>query len=207
MIPVLPYNLPDEALLKNNQIPDCLVWQPDDVYLVLGRSNDAIKSLYTERVEEDGITVLKRPSGGETVILTPATLVIACTSKLQTFNRPRDFFKWCNDIIIGVLNDYGTEGLHQKGISDISVGDKKILGSAMFKAPDRYFYHAVLNVSELPGTIAWYIRHPGREPDYRKGRTHAEFVTSMAIEGIVIDFQQIKKELFNNFQQHLNQLR
>ena len=44
-------------------------------------------------------------------------------------------------------------------------------------------YHAVLNVSEDPGLFEKYLRHPGREPGYRTGRSHSEFVTSLKAEG------------------------
>lgn len=203
---MLSYNLPDEALLKSPNIPDVLVWQPDDVYLVLGRSNTAEHSIHLERAQADGVVVLKRPSGGETVLLTPATLVIACTCRLHAFAKPSQFFAWCNRVVISCLQSYGIEHLSQKGISDVSFGEQKLLGSAMFKAPDRLFYHAVLNVSELPGTIAWYISHPSREPDYRKGRPHTDFITSLSAIANLPSIHQIAADLLSAFQKQLHQL-
>jgi lipoate-protein ligase A len=44
-------------------------------------------------------------------------------------------------------------------------------------------YQAVLNVSEDPILFEKYLRHPRREPDYRSGRSHSEFVTSLKAEG------------------------
>lgn len=200
------YNLPDEELLRRSAVPAVLVWQPDDIYLVLGRSNSSEKSIYLDRAMADGVTILKRPSGGETVLLTPATLVIACTCPLHRFNRPSQFFDWCNFLIIKCLEGYGIGNLGQKGISDVSVGEQKILGSAMFKAPDRLFYHAVLNVSELPGTIAWYIAHPSREPDYRKGRPHTDFITSLSAIAEISSVHQVSSDLQLAFSKHLHEL-
>ncbi len=54
------------------------------------------------------------------------------------------------------------------------------------------YYHAVLNISEEVSMISRYIKHPPREPDYRQGRSHEEFVTSLAKEGYKFDYYDIK---------------
>lgn len=176
---IQPYHLPDSQLLRCGDIPAGMVWQPDDLYIVLGRSNQPEKSLRPENIAADAAPVIRRPSGGEAVILSPRTLVVAQVWPLSTSSQ-KEVFTLCNRLIIESLVAMGVEGLNQKGISDISVGMRKIAGSAMHKARDRWFYHAVLNIAEPAGTIAWYLAHPPREPDYRQGRPHSEFVTNLA---------------------------
>jgi lipoate-protein ligase A len=85
----------------------------------------------------------------------------------------------------------GIENLNSKGISDLSIGDKKIMGSSMYLKGNDLFYHAVLNVSEEVSLISKYLKHPKKEPDYRKGRPHNEFVTSLHAEGYYIDVDVI----------------
>ena len=65
---VTPYNLTDAALF-NGKGDGLLVWQPDDTYIVLGQSNTTELSLISENVTADNITVTKRPTGGEAVVL------------------------------------------------------------------------------------------------------------------------------------------
>ena len=77
--------------------------------------------------------------------------------------------------------------VYYKGISDIAIKDKKILGSAIYRSKDKIFYQAVLNVSENPQLFDKYLKHPKKEPDYRNGRLHSDFVTSFHAEGYVID--------------------
>lgn len=176
---VLKYDLPDLTILNSEASTEVCVWQPDKTYLVLGQSNRAETALFTDKVTADNIPVYKRPSGGETVILTPHMLVIAVSFKEIKLQNPAVYFKKINDTLISVLAENGFTGLSQKGISDISRGPKKILGSSIYRKPGRVFYHAVLNVAEDPGVIAKYIRHPQKEPDYRQGRAHEDFVTSL----------------------------
>jgi len=198
---VFPYNLPDSRLLTCERIPAGMLWQPDDLYIVLGRSNQPEKSLRTENVLTDGAQVLRRPSGGEAVILTPRTLVVAQAWPLNASSSQKDVFAGCNRLIIEALTGLGVQGLNQKGISDISIGMQKIAGSAMHKARDRWFYHAVLNIAEPAGTIAWYLAHPAREPDYRQQRPHSDFVTSLAETGHPSDPQTYVDALTEKFRQ------
>ena len=93
MIDVLKYNLPDINILDENQ-PDRKfnVWQPDKIYLILGQSNTIGESLNNEQVEKDEVAVYKRPSGGQTVILTANTLVISTTITAIKFVNPDIYF-------------------------------------------------------------------------------------------------------------------
>ena len=184
----LPYNLPDASLIDiEATTPAWFFWKPDRSYLVLGQSNKVEKSIYTEKAQRDKVTILKRPSGGESVILTPGTLVIAVRLITEKMENPQVSFRKINKLIIRSLMALGVKDLYYKGISDVSIGEKKILGSSIYRKKNLVFYHAVLNISEDISLIGKYLQHPGREPDYRKGRKHTEFVTSLKEKGYMID--------------------
>ena len=189
------YNLPDQQVLESEKDLDFLVWQPDQRYLVLGRSNEAVKSLIAETVDADKVQVLKRPSGGEAVLLSPNMLVIALKAPLSMVKKAHDVFVIANDIIKEALAKEGVENITSRGISDICIGEQKILGSAIYKKPDSVFYHAVLNVSEDVNLIERYLQHPKREPDYRKGRNHLAFVSAIHREGFPIKISNLMQSI------------
>ncbi len=200
MIDVHPYNLPDSALINAEaEDNDWVFWQPDKVYLVLGQSNKADISLYTERVLTDQIPVLKRPSGGESVILTPKTLVISVRLIAEKLENPQVSFRKINNAIIKALTGLGIANLGYRGISDICIGEKKILGSSIYRKKNLVFYHAVLNISEDIELIGKYLRHPSREPAYRMGRDHKEFVTHLLEQGYTIDINDLIEQLNQQF--------
>ena len=201
------YNLPDINLLNSEKKSDFFLWIPDRTIIVQGRANNAEDSVYVEFAKMDNIEIIKRPSGGETVILSPNTLVIAVKIALENNMNAHSYFAKINSLIISALSALGVKNLYSKGISDISIGEKKILGSSMFRKPEYLFYHAVLNVCENPLIFDKYLKHPKREPDYRKGRKHSDFVTSLKEEGCEAGVEEIsyaihtemKKYSGNNF--------
>lgn len=182
MLNLTEYCLPDSKLLNENS-NRFLVWIPDKKYIVLGASNTIEDSLFLDNVIQDDVSVMKRFSGGQTVLLTPNNLIISCVFDHKNKLQPKDIFHNINMIIKSALEKSGANFLSLTGISDIAIAGKKILGSAIYKNKEKLIYHAVLNVGEPATSIGKYLKHPVKEPDYRAGRNHIDFVTSLRENG------------------------
>ncbi len=200
MLTILDYTLPDVALIDIQADSTAWkIWKPEQLLIVLGQSNKAERSLFVDRVIEDQIPVYQRPSGGETVILSQKTLIISVRLLSERLENPQVYFKRINTLIIAALEGLGVKEVHYKGISDISIGEKKILGSSIYRKKKLVFYHAVLNIAEDIELISRYLQHPPKEPDYRKGRDHKDFVTSLAASGCNISPDAIATALEQEF--------
>lgn len=178
MVRALDYSLPDRQLLNEGR-NQFLVWIPDKRYVILGASNNPEEALFTENVEKDNIVVLKRPSGGQTVMLTPGNIILSVVVPNEKGTQPLDLFRNINSLVIDTLIEEGVRGLSLSGISDIAVKNKKIAGSAIYRRQDKLLFHSVINIDEDPSIFERYLRHPSKEPDYRNGRSHADFVVSL----------------------------
>lgn len=189
-VTVRQYDLNDAALFSGTG-DGMLVWQPATTVIVLGQSNTPERSLIIENVAADSIPVTKRPTGGEAVVLTPRMAVITVAREFSEMMSSKDFFKVINGMMLDVLSDLGVKNYGTMGISDLTIANKKILGSSMHRRENRLVYHGVLNISEDPGIFEKYLKHPGREPDYRQHRRHGEFVTSLKKEGYNITYTDI----------------
>lgn len=189
------YNLQDFIIFNSKKEFDFFVWNPDKTYIVLGRANKAEDSVYIKTAQENNVEILKRPSGGESVILSSKTIVISVKLTIKNYLNTHKYFKIINKQIISALHNLGIKNLNMKGISDISIGEMKILGSSIYRKSDTLFYHAVLNVSESTKEIEKYLKHPEREPDYRIGRSHNEFVTSLKNETYTLEIADLKDEI------------
>ena len=190
------YDLPDVVLLEDKRSAyRWMVWEPGFLCIVLGQSNKPDESIHVERVAKDGIPVYKRVSGGETVVLSPATLVVSILKQEDGLRSPKIYFNAYNEKIIQALGELGIKNLSTNGISDICISDQKILGSSIYRDKNRVFYHGVLNRAESVEVIEHYLKHPPREPGYREGRSHKDFVTSLAQQGYRCSGEEIRRVL------------
>ena len=197
------YDLADSRLIDTNSRGiNLMLWKPDKRAVVIGNSNKAEKTVDLGNVQKDNVPVYKRPSGGESVVLTENMMIISIVNNMEKFEGSRKLFDIYNELIISALSRLGIENLGMKGISDITIGNKKILGSAMYRNKDKTFYHAVLNIAEDIDVISRYLYHPEREPDYRQGRGHSEFVTSIRENYKNVDFDKIKSILVETFTEY-----
>jgi len=199
MIEIKKYDLPDFGIYESDKNA-FYIWKPEKTYIVLGTSNKPEEALHEENIIRDHIQVYKRPSGGQSVVLTSNTLVISVLKIESELKAPKTIFHKINSLIIEALEQLGVKELSHRGISDIAIREKKILGSSMYRNKEKNFYHAVLNISESTETFERYLKHPVKEPDYRKGRTHKDFVSSLKSAGCNFSIDDIAKVLTLTFQ-------
>lgn len=193
----LEYDLPDIAILNNEEIVyRYMVWRPQEVLIILGRSNSNVNEVvFVEQAQKDNVKIYQRPTGGQSVVLSPNMLIVSVTEPLDSSRPSKEYFYAYNQVIIEALQKLGVKDLGVKGISDIAIGQKKIAGTAMYRNRLQVFYHAVLNVAEDVNIFERYLKYPPKVPDYRKGRSHKEFVTSLRIQGYNFSLQEIQEKI------------
>jgi lipoate-protein ligase A len=98
-------------------------------------------------------------------------------------------------MIINALQALRVKHLRLAGISDIALDDRKIAGSSIYRNKDILLFHAILNLSGRGEIFERYLRFPPRQPDYRHGRAHGDFVTSLQAQGYSIDPQAFMSAL------------
>lgn len=81
------------------------------------------------------------------------------------------------------LEGLGVRGLVWREGGDLSLGDRKVLGSCLYLAAELMVYGASRPANPDLSLLECYLRHPPREPEYRRGRSHRDFVTSLWQQG------------------------
>jgi lipoate-protein ligase A len=70
-----------------------------------------------------------------------------------------------------------------RGISDLAhagpSGLRKVAGCSLYMPRDFALYLASIMVRPDYGEIEAYLSHPSREPDYRGGRRHSDFIVGL----------------------------
>jgi len=190
LYPLYPY---DEQLMeqtRESQQSLFTVYRVPEKMIVLGRGSNADQEVRLDRADADNIPIYRRRGGGCTVVLDPGNVVVAFAKPQQGIADSGALIRDHADYIISGLHEMNFQGLARNGISDIvqTIGDqkrdergKKISGSCVYRPKGLFFFSASLLVNADLSLIETYTKHPPREPAYRQGRSHDEFVTNLRL--------------------------
>jgi lipoate-protein ligase A len=163
------------------------LYEPEAVAAVIGAAGRPERDLKLAALAADGVPVLRRRGGGGAVVLTPGQVVLALVTEVGSDFGNREYARAINGWFVEALEALGVAGLEQRGITDLAIGGRKILGTSIYRSRRVLFYQASLLVANDVAAFARYLEHPYAEPDYRRGREHAAFCTTLRAEGHDLD--------------------
>jgi lipoate---protein ligase len=185
--------------LQEGRLLQIVLWEPDSPAVVVGYSQQPAKEVYIDRCRQAGVPIIRRRGGGGSVVLMPGVLCLTLAFNSHQSDSPYYFFQKINSFLSEQLEAlYSIRGIMQAGISDLAIGDKKILGCSMHKSRHRYLYQGSLLVHPDLDLIDRFLRHPSKEPEYRNQRGHQDFVSGLQPLGYAITVSQIKNDLEKN---------
>jgi lipoate-protein ligase A len=196
----------DQILRRHDKRIHSEIFIPEETMVVLGSGNDPQTEVNLEACSLRNIQVLRRYGGGGTVVLYPGCVVVSAGCWVKDPFKNNFYFKLLNDAVKDALAAKWTSmsGLSQAGISDIVMGEKKVAGTSMFRSRNYLLYQASILVGLDRTLVNSVLRHPTKEPDYRKGRSHADFLTSlMEIEQTIKSAALVKDALENHLEENL----
>ena len=172
----------DEALLdeieEHETEPVLRLWESDRYFVVLGRSSSLSDDVQLAACQQDDIPILRRASGGGTVLQGPGCLSYAVLLPLRLHTDLRDI-RLTNALILqrmaSALSSWHP-AIAAQGISDLTVDGRKIGGSAQKRKRHALLFHGTVLYRMRAGTISRYLKQPKRQPTYRADRPHDEFL-------------------------------
>jgi len=131
----------EEYIVRNFKDKDYLLFYINEPSIIIGRNQNTLEEVNQSYVEEKGIHVVRRISGGGAVYHDFGNLNFSFITDhdIKSFNN----FKKVTAPIVKVLNDMGVNA-EMKGRNDVVVDDKKISGNAQFSTGRRMFTHGTL---------------------------------------------------------------
>ena len=175
--------------------PVSRLYEPKETIAVLGAGGNPETDLYLDHLADDGVPWRRRRGGGGTVVLTPGQVVLACVTEVASPFRNREYAAQINSWFVEALTRLGVRGVEPRGISDLAIWDKKILGTSIYRTRLILFYQASLLVSNDLAVFTRYLTMPLRVPDYRVGRTHEDFCTTLLREGYELSVAEVMRVL------------
>ncbi len=168
---------------RRTGVPVSRIYEPPSLCAVLGAAGKPEQDLLLDNLNADGVPWKKRRGGGGTVILGPGQVVLALVTEVASPFRNREYAAEINSWIVESLAQLSIHGAHPEGISDLAIGEKKIVGTSIYRTRLVLFYQASLLVSNDLAVFTRYLAMPAKVPDYRRGRGHEDFCTTLVREG------------------------
>lgn len=163
------------------------VWEMPQRCVVVGRSSKVSLEVNQEACTQDGVPVLRRMSGGASIVAGPGCLMFSLLLSLDT--RPecraldgahRTVMSRMARAVQKALTRIGLEDeVGIQGICDLTIAGRKISGNALRLKRHWMVYHGTLLVDMPLEWIDRYLLEPPKQPEYRQRREHREFVESL----------------------------
>jgi len=176
-------DLPILRSVTRGKESDYCVWEPGRPIVVLGRGGREEQEIIRENCDSDDVPVFRRRTGGGSVVLSPGCLVFSLARRVGKELVVREYVHQVNNLIMEFLSGLGFHRLSIRGISDICMGDRKILGSGMFRRKKIIFFQGSMLIDPDLSLMERYLKLPRRQPDYRAGRSHRDFMTTLRALG------------------------
>jgi lipoate-protein ligase A len=140
----------------------------------MGISGQPDTLLNTELVKRDNIPVIRRFSGGGTVIVDEETLFVTfifSKGVLDVAPFPESIMRWSADLYASA---WRIPGFFLRE-NDYVIGDKKCGGNAQYIKKDRWLHHTSFLWNYKAENME-YLQLPAKRPKYRQDRGHQEFL-------------------------------
>jgi len=201
-VPIFEQLQLEEALLRTDERSFCIVNRGSSRAIVMGISGDPQLLLNQKFVLDKEIPVIKRFSGGGTVIVDENTFFVTfimAKAHLNIAPYPEPILKWSADLYASAWN-IPTFQLRE---NDYCIGDKKCGGNAQYMRKDRWIHHTSFLWDYEPENMEALLLPPKR-PVYRKDRSHEEFLCRLITHGgdYKIRVKQLQTELVKQFYIH-----
>ena len=180
----------DEALLdwaeQDSSRQILRFWESPTPFVVLGYGNRAGTETLPQTCQADHIPILRRCSGGGTVLQGPGCLNYSLilqfktNPNLETVSAANGFIMSRNRQALAPL--LAPARVQIQGHTDLTLDGRKFSGNAQRRKRSALLFHGsiLLDAFDLK-QIHRHLSMPSREPDYRRSRSHQDFLTTIPL--------------------------
>jgi lipoate---protein ligase len=192
-LPSIEANLAlDEALLIHADLGRAgavlRFWDSPQFAVVLGASRRLAHDVRVDACHEDQVPIVRRSSGGGTVVIGPGALNVtvilpdATAPGLSAVDRAH---RYVLERLAAALHA-SDRPVAVEGLGDLTVAGRKFAGSAQRRLRNWFFVHCTILHAFPLELIGRYLTVPSRQPAYRAGRTHAEFLMNLELPRTIL---------------------
>ncbi len=186
----------DEALLdwaeSGAGVETLRFWESPEPFVVVGYANEVATEVNVAAREARKIPILRRCSGGGTVVQGPGCLNYSLVLPINT-DGPLHGIALANQFIMRrnraaiftLLPKTGTRSSRPeiaiRGHTDLAVGEKKFSGNSQRRRKHFLLFHGTFLLNFDLALIGELLRMPSKQPHYRESRSHADFLVNLKL--------------------------
>ena len=168
-------------------------WSPTKPFVVLGYSNKISEDVNLAACQKRNIPILRRVSGGGTVLQGPGCLNYSLILKIEG-REGLSSITSANHFIMekhrAALLPATSPEISVRGITDLALGDLKFSGNAQRRKRQFILFHGTFLLNFDIAQIEKFLTIPPRQPNYRNNRKHTDFLLNLNLPP-----EEIKKRL------------
>jgi len=160
-------------------------WESSTHFVVVGYANKVASEVNITACEAKRIPILRRCSGGGTVVQGPGCLNYAVILRI-TEDGPTRSISAANQYIMervraGIQSAISNRpsAISIQGHTDLALNNLKFSGNAQRRRKNFLLFHGSLLLNFNLPLISELLNMPSLQPDYRDGRAHEEFITNL----------------------------
>jgi len=158
-------------------------WNANDHFVVVGRAGIIRKDCNQEKCRRDNIRIIRRISGGGTVMQGPGCFnysLILSYRRDERYTNVRNSYSRILEDISGIFKTKGYD-VEFFPISDLALDGRKISGNAQARKKRYFLHHGTFLFDFDLKRITFYLKHPTKEPEYREARRHEDFLANIPV--------------------------
>jgi lipoate-protein ligase A len=177
-------SLPETA---HAELESLRLWEMPKRCVVMGRGSK-IAEVNQRKCEQDQVPILKRCSGGASIVAGPGCLMYSLLLSLETRPALRSIdaaHAWVMDRVSQAVSMVVPD-VELQGTCDLTLANRKFSGNAVRYKRDWMLYHGTLLYRFPLELISQYLEMPPRQPTYRSSRDHANFLVNLDCDPIAL---------------------
>lgn len=184
----------DEALLdacEAGEVDEILrMWESDVHFVVVGYANKIGTEVNRAACVARGIPILRRCSGGGTVVQGPGCLNYALILRIESagplagiHSANCHIMKRNQSALQSALSSsrHAQSVVEVRGHTDMAMGEVKFSGNAQRRRKRSLLFHGSFLLDFNLPLIETLLPLPSQKPEYRRNRAHAEFLANLGV--------------------------
>jgi lipoate-protein ligase A len=177
----------DEALLERLEMdpsaPECLrIWEAENHFVVLGHSNSIAAHVNREACAAAQIPLLRRLSGGGTVVQGPGCVNYALLLRNEQRRSIVELYRYVLEQHRRVFQEICHRPTCLQGLSDLTIDGFKFSGNAQYRKAKSALVHGTFLLHFDLAVIERLLPLPPAQPEYRRNRPHNTFVANLGLK-------------------------